>query len=117
LARFSSETDFLLLCDSDGLGERSLNVYFVRTHSREKHTVQLAQFGAPPALLKSFGHPFSIPYCLDSVLGARLSFEPYWHCSHLLCEAQNALVLSDCVECVTRQAGSELEECLCKSRG
>jgi len=31
LARFSSETDFLLLCNSDGCAQRSLNVGSVRT--------------------------------------------------------------------------------------
>src|SRR5262249_32287152 len=36
----------------------------------------------------------------DSVLGVRLSFKPYWHCSHLLCVARNAHVLSGYVECV-----------------
>src|SRR5215831_8021109 len=47
----------------------------------------------------------------------RLSFKPYWHCSHLLCVARNAHVLSGYVECVTRQAASKLEESLCKSCG
>ena len=48
----------------------------------------------------------------DSVIGVRLSFTPYWHCSHLLCVARNAHVLSGYVECVTRQAASKLEEWL-----
>ena len=47
----------------------------------------------------------------DSVLGVRLSFKPHWHCSHLLCLARNAHILSSYLECVTRhelRIGEEL---------
>jgi hypothetical protein len=40
------------------------------THSREKHAVDPAQFGTPPAFLKSFGQRFSIRYRLESFRGA-----------------------------------------------
>ena len=33
------------MCDSDGLGERSLSLLFVSAESREKHTAEPLQFG------------------------------------------------------------------------
>src|SRR5262249_25799874 len=59
----------LLLRDSDGFAERGLNLSLLITNCCQKHTVEPVQFGAPPALLKSFHQCFRLAYCLEGFRG------------------------------------------------
>ena len=54
--------------NSDGCAQRSLNVGFVGTHSREKHSAEPVQFGAPPTLSRSCNQCLCLPYCLLTML-------------------------------------------------
>ena len=49
--------------------ERSLNLGFISTNSREKHTAEPVQSGKVNALLKSFSQCFRLVYRLKSFRG------------------------------------------------
>jgi hypothetical protein len=46
----------------------ALKAGFVGTHSREKHSAESAQFGAPPTLSRSCNQRLCLPYCLLTML-------------------------------------------------
>ena len=64
LRRVSLRNRIPLLCNSDGCAQRSLNVGFVGTQSREKHSAEPVQFGTPPTLSGSCNQSLCLPYWL-----------------------------------------------------
>jgi hypothetical protein len=63
---FRQRNRLLLFCGADGFAERSLNLGFVGTNSREKHATEPVQFGTVNTLLKSFSNCYRLLDCLKS---------------------------------------------------
>ena len=56
----------LRLCGSHGCLKCSLNLGFLSTHGREKHTAEAVEFGTNRACSKSFDQCFRLVYRLKS---------------------------------------------------
>ena len=74
LRRVSLAKRLLLLCDSDGFAERSLNLRFLSTNSGEEHGAEPVQFGAPRTHFTLLGYCLCLLYCLES-FGATICSE------------------------------------------
>jgi hypothetical protein len=66
---FFFPNQLLLLCDSDGFAERSVNFGCIRSNVHKKHATEPMQSGKERAQLNSFSNCFGLVYCLKSFRG------------------------------------------------